>query len=431
MKYITIICLFLIFSVALFVQAEENVNMFDTPINPDNYLIRPGDQLLITFINSQVKALPLDIDPEGKIVHETIGVINLQHQTLAYAKRELTKTLKQLYNVKEIEVSISTPRQVTIAVYGSVRRPGMYSGMTSDRVSDIIKKAGGISKNGSTRNILFYAGENHLTVDLDKAMHQGDLISNPHLYAGIAIEVPNKSSQTVHITGNVNFPREIELKEGDDLSLIIQLAGKFKNSAKLSDVCIVRGNKKIENSDIQAGDIIIVKSTILENNKKIKIFGAVRNQGLYPFVGSVSLEDIISQAGGFIETANRDMTTVFRQPLVDSHGEISEIRYPISIPSQTNSNSSLRLEVNDSIFVPWYVGFVKVSGAVLNPGYFPYKNNSDILYYVNSAGGFLPTANNKEIKIFNPISENTDFVSSGIIVPDGAEIIIQVKEELK
>ncbi len=431
MKRLTIICILFILSLTMGVCAEEKAELFDTAVSPETYLLRPGDKLLVTFINSQIEPINLEIDPEGKIVNATIGLFDLHNKTLAFAKKELTEILKQLYNVNEIDVSITAPRGVSISVYGSVKNPGIYKGMTSERVSDIIKKAGGISDNGSSRNILFYGGENYLNVDLDKAVYLGDFKSNPHLYAGNAIEIPAKSSKTVQITGDVNFPREVELKEGDDISMLIQLAGKFNNAAIMSDVQIIRGHKKVDNKDIQAGDIIVVKSSFNNENKTIKLFGAVNNQGIYPYVESVTLDDILTQAGGYSKTANVEMTTVFRQPLVDSHGKKSQIRYPISIPFQTTTQIVLQLAVNDSIFVPWQVGFVKVSGAVINPGYFPYQKDKDILYYVKSAGGFLPISNKDEIQIFNPISENTILVSSGVVVPDGAEIIIQVKEELK
>ncbi len=431
MRHIAKIYLFLLLSVGLLVQAEENIHPFDSPVNPESYLIRPGDKLMITFINSQVKSLTLEIDPEGKIVHETIGLINLQNRTLAFAKTKLVEILKKLYNVKSIEISITAPRQVSIAVYGAVLNPGVYRGMTSDRVSDIIKKAGGISQNGSSRNIIFKSGQREIVVDLDKAKYQGDISLNPHLYAGEVIEVPGKSSQTVQVIGDVRLSREIELKEGDNISTLIQLAGNYKNSAEYSDVHILRGNKTIKNGTIQAGDIIVVKKKTSHKNISIKLFGAVQNQGLYAYTKGVTLDDLLSQAGGYSEKANKEMTTVFRQPLVDSHGEVSEIRFPISIPLQTTEESVLILEINDSIFVPWKVGFVKISGAVLNPGYFPYQNNKDLLYYIKSAGGFLPTSNKDEIQIFNPISETTISVTSGVLVPDGAEIIVQVKEELK
>ncbi len=431
MKRILILCICLLFSVTTFIQAEEETKMFNSPVNPETYLIRPGDKLLVTFINSKIKSITLEIDPEVKIVHATIGLINLRSKTLSYAKTELAKKLKSLYNVQNIEISITSPREVSIAIYGAVRRPGVYRGMTSDRVSDIIKKAGGISENGTTRNIKFYADDSYLNVDLDNANYLGDMNSNPHLYAGTKLEVPSKSSQTVHLTGDVNNSREIELKDGDNLATLIQLAGKFKNSATLSDVQIIRGNKKIESSEIVAGDIIIVKSSLRNDNNLLKIFGAVTNQGIYTYSQPISLDELLALAGGYSESANKELTTVFRQPLVNNHGEQSEIRYPISIPLQDTEHSSIQLEANDSIFVPWEVGFVKVSGAVLNPGYFPYVKGADVLYYIKSSGRFLPTANQDEIQIFNSISEKTIFVSTGVLVPDGAEIIVQVKEELK
>ena len=414
-----------------FLLAEEETKKFNSPVDPQLYLMRPGDNLVVTFINSKISAITLEIGPEGKIVDETIGLIDLQNKTLAYAKNILSEKLQILYNVKDIQISVTNPREVSIAIYGAIRRPGIYSGYTSDRVSQIIEKAGGILENGSSRNILFKSKNTEVGVDLDRAIYLGDLQSNPPLYAGTSIEVPGKQSQTVHVTGDVNFPREIELKENDNIESLILLAGNFKNTATLKDVQIIRGNKIVEKALIQKDDIINVKSNYQSEKTSIKIFGAITNPGVYQLSDNQTLSQLIVNAGGYDKTANQKMTTIFRQPLVDSHGQRSIIRYPISIPLQQSTPTPMALEINDSIFVPWKVGFVKIGGAVLNPGYFPYSPDKDISFYVNSAGGFLPTANKEEIKIYNPISQNTELVSSGTLVPDGAEIVVQVKEELK
>ena len=89
------------------------------------------------------------------------------------------------------------------------------------------------------------------------------------------------------------------------------------------------------------------------------------------------------------------------------------------------------LSPKDSIFVPVKVGFVKVSGEVLNPGYFPFINGKDAKFYILNAGGFLPNAENEKIMIFNPVAKMTSMASTGVMVSDGSEIIISIREELK
>ena len=46
--------------------------------------------------------------------------------------------------------------------------------------------------------------------------------------------------------------------------------------------------------------------------------------------------------------------------------------------------------------IPFKQFFVSVSGAVLNPGKYPYIPDRDYMYYVNLAGGFDPEKNARE-----------------------------------
>ena len=55
--------------------------------------------------------------------------------------------------------------------------------------------------------------------------------------------------------------------------------------------------------------------------------------------------------------------------------------------------SDLYLEEDDVLNIPFKQFFVTVSGAVLNPGKYPYIPDRDYMYYVNLAGGFNPDRN--------------------------------------
>ena len=428
----SVISLLFLLSISSFVIAEEEP-LFDFPVDADIYIMRPGDRLKVTFINSKIQSLTLTVDPEGNIVDETIGVFDLKNKSFSDAKTELVNRLKHLYHIDEIAISIDKPRTVSIAIHGAVYRPGIYKALTSDRVSDIITKARGIADNGSRRNILFSGGKKEINVDLDRAEFMGDFSSNPNLYAGLSIFVPSKSDQTVQIVGEVVRPREIEFKSNDDLSQLLALVGGLSSYADAKQIKIIRGNKLIEDKLVQSGDIIMVPAvTETVSESKVIIAGAVKNQGLYSYSNQLSLSSLIESAGGYLNDANIVLTTIFRKPRVDVQGRTTELRFPISKPfgGETDFSQTI-LSPNDSIFVPVKVGFVKVSGEVLNPGYFPFIAGKDIKYYIINAGGFLPTANDEQIMIFNPVSEMTSQTSSGVLVSDGSEIIVTIREELK
>lgn len=413
-------------------MSQETKPLFDNAINPDLYMMRPGDQLEVSFINSNLKSIKLTINPESNIIHETIGLIDVKGKSLSETKTILLTILKKLYMVENISISITEPRPISIAVYGAVRRPGFYQAISSERVSSVIDKAGGITDDGSLRNILFTGGVKELVVDLDKAENLGDHKSNPYLYAGNTIVVPGKIASRVQVIGEVNKPREIELLETDTYETLIALAGGFNQFADKNKIVVIRGNKQIGPENIQPDDIIKIYQKTDKQNI-VSIFGAVTNPGIYDFTNGLTVTELINQAGGNQTDANLSLLTVFRKPRVDLEGHATTLRYPISKPvSESDSKlNSINLQPNDSVFVPIKVGFVRVTGEVLNPGYFPYKNSGDASYYITNAGGYTPKADKSYVLIFNPVSKLTTKSSSSVIVNDGVEIQVELLEELK
>ena len=123
----------------------EMYRFFDEPVDPEIYLIRPGEELLVTFLNARLEPLTLTVDPQGRIVHSTLGLFDLSHRNLAEAKNLLEDALVDLYKAEQIEISVLEPQRTAVRVSGAVVKPGMYRGFTSHRVSEIIEQAGGIA----------------------------------------------------------------------------------------------------------------------------------------------------------------------------------------------------------------------------------------------------------------------------------------------
>lgn len=417
----------------------EMYRFFDEPIDPDVYLIRPGEELLVTFLKAKLGPLTLTVDPQGRIVHPTLGLFDLSHRTLSDAKALLGDALEALYKVEQIEVSVLKPQRTVVQVSGAVVKPGMYKGYTSHRVSEIIERAGGIAWQGSTRQIVFTGGPAPLIIDLDKAKYLGDNSSNPCLYAGYSIHVPSKSVARVQVVGEVNRPREIELVTGDNVLTLIELAGGLRADADISRVTISRGTEEVNTvygaalPTLQAGDIITVPARERTSDQDmLKLFGAVSTPGMFTFSVNITVESLIDHAGGFTTEASRGMVTLFRKAGADEWGRISERRYPITSTVGAGGDLlAMTLRSGDSIYVPFKVGYVKVTGQVLNPGRYPFIDGKDALFYIQTSGGFLPRANTEEISIYNRIARTTAELSTGVMVHDGDELIVNLREELR
>lgn len=408
---------------------------FDQPVRAEQYIIRPGDELTVTFLKANIEPLKLVVDPEGRIIHNQLGLYNLSHRTLSQAREELTGALKNLFKVEDIIISISNPLAVRFSVIGAVAFPGTYDGFNSQRVSDAIKLAGGILSEGSTRGVIFSGGPKELVVDLDLAAYSGNVESNPCLYAGYSIQVPPKSKSRVEIIGEVNYPREIELLPNDDLERLILLAGGLRNWADANNIEIIRNGNLLDarTEKIQAGDIIKANALAdIADYERLSIFGAVTKPGKFTVKGYATLDTLVLRAGGFADRAVKQRTTVFRFNPVDAFGRISMQRFPIqNVFSTGMSRNEFKLEPGDSVFVPFAVGYVEVAGLVKYPGSFPYQTDKSAEYYINLAGGYLPEADRTRIQIYDLISQTTSELSPKVNVYDGSKIIVIIRKELE
>ncbi len=414
-------------------MGDEAYRFYDQAVDPDLFLIRPGEELNVSFIQSEVSPLTLSVDPEGKIVHSTVGVFDMVGLTLAQARELLQPALSLLYNVEQMTISVSRPRPVGVSITGAVEEPGVYRGYMSQRVSELIALAGGLAEDASSRCIRFSGGPRDLTVDLDRAQILGDNSGNPCLYAGSAIHVPPKSGGRVQVVGEVNLPREIELLPGDDVSALLSLAGGLSSDADPDSVRFL-GRGPAMGPDaltLQAGDVIVAPQKPVHGvDSRLTVFGAVANPGRYEFESGVDLAAVIDRAGGFSPDAAEALVTVFRRADRDEWGRRTNRRFPISGASATDSHRlSMVLRASDSIFVPYSVGYVKVSGEVSNPGMYPYVEDRGAAWYIAAAGGYLPTADRERIEVFNRVARVSSPCHPETRVHDGYEVIVGRVEE--
>lgn len=216
---------------------------------------------------------------------------------------------------------------------------------------------------------------------------------------------------------------------------LVALAGGARSAADTDSIKIA--NRPESHGDpsvpVLPGDIIEVPSrTVSADREMFCLFGAVKGQGKYPYRDAMTLGHLIEQAGGFDDDAGRGLVTLFRRAHSDEWGRTTEHRYPItSAVGADGSILSMSLLPGDSIYVPFKVGYVKVSGEVLNAGRYPFIEDKDAMFYIMTAGGFLPKADKTKISIYNRIARTTAEFSTGVLVHDGDELIVNLREELR
>ncbi|MCP4684615.1 MAG: hypothetical protein GY867_04110 [bacterium] len=406
------------------------VPFYDVPINPDSYLIRPGEQLEIVFINVQLPSLSLTVDAESRIVHQKLGIFDLAGKTLSETRQALLAPLARLFNADQIDISIRAIYPVSIQVSGAVVRPGWYVGYTSQRVSDIIDSAGGVLPEGSTRGIQFVRNGETIPVDLDRALRLGDRNLNPNLYAGNRIHVSDASEHAVHVMGEVNEPRSIELLPGDDLDLLLSLAGEALPWGDPSSAFVVGDSSRdLKTADgVRPGDFIVVpRQAGRTEDKDCTVLGAIANPGRYSWSRGTKIGDLLDAAGGLTDNGNVERIVVFRRALDDLSGLALRERYPLPLGGGEQS-VSLVLEPSDSVVVAVRVGYVRVLGRVSTPGVYPFEPRQNVGYYLSLAGGVERGLDNYQMWFRDPLSNLSRPAEKSDAVFDGLEIIVRQQE---
>lgn len=428
----------------LYKVSKMTGGLIDGPVDPNEYLVGPGDGFVISILSSKVQQITSTITPDGRLLIDNVGIIDLKGKNLTQAYSEIHEKVKEIYKSKDISVVLTNIRNFKVTVSGETYTQVTVPASSTERVSEVINKAGGFDKKSSLRNITVIRNGTYLNVDLVKFFNIGDKSSNPYVIGGDHIIVPpiNKNSM-IGINGEIAKQIEVEFKEGDKLSTLVKISQGFLNSSDLSSVELSRidqngvnidrmyvdltnwyGNLNNSESltndiDLKPGDRVYVKKKMNWNTPSyIKVLGEVKYPGKYTIeLGKTRISDVIERAGGFSDNAYESASILIRQKELDredlelkrlekvdrSEMTKSELKYFqakvnerkglmavnfVRAVEDPTSVDNIILQDRDSIIVPEKIDFVSIQGRVNSPGNVQYNENFNYLDYIALAGGF-------------------------------------------
>ena len=467
---------------------KETEGLIEKEINPDTYLLGPQDKLLISIVSIRPREIEVEVSPEGKISIPEVGIVNLKGLTLSQAQDLIIKKVKNVLKVSEVNVLLKSIRKFKVSISGAVQKPAIVSATSTDRVSEIIDKAGGFKENASLRNILLNRedGKEIIKVDLLKYFFLGRKDANPTVTGGDHIIVPFASeNEFIEIQGDVRRPGKYEFAEGDSLSSLIRFALGFTETSLLDSVEFVRiitgqqfetkildltqwkdlindPNKKLpDDFPLKIGDRVYVrKKAEWKKPKSVVIEGEVISPGRYPVdEKTFRISDLLASCGGFTKEADIEKIRFIRQALLDvvdpemerlsrippSEMSKNEYRYFLSrvnerkglmsinfqrVLNDPKSDDNIILQDKDSIFVPRKNEFVNIQGRVNNPGLVAYKPNYNYLDYIQLAGGFGFRADEDATLVVKSKGEQFRAKDFNYTIEPGDNILVPPKEEL-
>jgi protein involved in polysaccharide export with SLBB domain len=138
--------------------------------------------------------------------------------------------------------------QRTVSVSGEIRYPGVYSLRTkSDRLSDVIARAGGLTNQAYGEGIRFVRQQNQvgrINVDLARALRDTASPANVILQPGDSINVP-EYQPSVKVSGAVNSPGSVLWQRGASLNYYLSAAGGFAQHADKGAVSVRFANGEV------------------------------------------------------------------------------------------------------------------------------------------------------------------------------------------
>lgn len=193
----------------------------------DNYVLGPGDEIVVTLRGQENSQYTLVVDRNGQITMPRMRPIGASGRTFGSVRQELQAAVHQGYVATDAYVSLGQVRQISVLVSGEVNIPGTRSLSGLSSVVDAIVLSGGIKKTGSLRNVRIERQGRIFTVDLYSVLTDHATTPDLHLADGDRILVP-PLGPTVAVTGLVRRPGIFELpprQSGMAVRSLLDLAG--------------------------------------------------------------------------------------------------------------------------------------------------------------------------------------------------------------
>tara|TARA_Y100000748_G_scaffold222974_1_gene187626 strand:- start:3157 stop:4956 length:1800 start_codon:yes stop_codon:yes gene_type:complete len=458
-----------------------------TPVTSD-YVLGPGDGIIVNFYGSKEKQVKTVITREGNVVLPLLGPVNFLGKTYEEASSLLAKKAEEELIGIQVDLSLSKVRSIGVYILGEAYKPGRYvvSGLSS--VSNALFVSGGVNEQGSLRNIKIKRNNKTIaSYDFYDFLLKGSLESDIDLQDGDVIFIPFIEN-SVNLGGAFKRPHRYEVLEGETIGDAIYLAGGFNSevhgmpSIELSSVDEITAQRNLSYLDpvtdldrpLRNGDVINISSVSGISPETIKISGQVKNPGEYSIQPGDKILDILERAGGYTNQAYFQGAVFLRKSVAKSQKEAFEraaeelentivdvitqnmieditefTLVPISklisrlrseeplgrmvvdldlLALKTDPIINIPVRNGDSVHIPFRPSSVSIVGEVLNSTTVGFNPNFTADQYISLSGGFNKSADKDKIYVIQPDGKSQllkiKFFSSSKEIMPGSTIVI-------
>ena len=379
---------------------------------PQNYVLGPGDQLIIDVYGDTQKSEQLTVSPDGDVTVPDYGPIHVAGLSVSAAQSKVRSHLGTYYESSDIRVTVGQTRTIMVNVMGEVKAPGTYTLSAFATVFHALYMAGGISDLGTLRSLkVFRQGRQISVVDVYEFILNGRLAGNVRLQDNDVIQVGPYES-IVDITGRVKRPMAYELRKNESLATLLKYSGGFASDAYKKSLRVLRKNGRmksvfnVEEFELPEfkmfdGDSVTVDSIIDRFENMVEVKGAVYRPGMYNLGEKVhSVRSLIENADGITEEA-MVARAVIRRMKPNRTQEVVSVDLKGILDGTA---ADMPLENEDVLFIPTLAEHqnlrtLTINGEVIFPGTYEYAEKMTIEDLILQAGGLTDAASTIKVDV--------------------------------
>ena len=395
---------------------------------PQSYVVGPGDEVKVDIYGASQKSTTYTVSPDGDIVIDGYGPINISGLTVKQANARIRSTLGSRYSSSSIKLTLGQTRTITVNVMGEVQNPGTYSLSAFASVFHALYMAGGVSGIGTLRNIkVFRKGKEISVVDVYDYILNGKLSGNVRLQDNDVIVV-GPYECIVDIAGKVKRPMYYEMKKDESVQTLLKYAGYFAGDAYTKSVRVIRksgsryGVFNVQEFDMSSfhladGDSVTVDSIIPRYENMVEVKGAVFRPGMYQLGGNITtVRSLIENADGLTEDAFTNRGVIHRMK-EDRTLKVISVDVQGILDGRT---ADIPLKNEDVLFIPSKSErqenrTITIHGEVLYPGVYKYADNETLEDFVLQAGGLKESASTVKVDVSRRVSNRKALTRDSVI----------------
>lgn len=217
---------------SLRLSPAEALRRFE-PGKDEEYTLGAGDEISIQFPGRPEMAAKSIIGPDGRITIPLAGPLMISDLTREAAAKKIAAALAAYYTSLTATVEVLSYGSNHVTLLGDVKQPGMISFDQTPTLLEVLSRGGIQARPDGNlpEQCVIYRGDQVLWVDLQDLLASGSPLADLRLRRNDLIFVPDRSSRSVTVMGQVQHPGLLVLKHDSTVTTLLAEAGGINDAA--------------------------------------------------------------------------------------------------------------------------------------------------------------------------------------------------------